>query len=69
MFEVVTLLTVLGLVLCSCSRMVMLFVLYSVAWIALEVYLGERRRYCDFLHWFRFEMFDGLTTAAVFFFS
>ncbi len=30
---------VLGLVLCSCSRMVMLFVLFSVAWIALEVYV------------------------------
>jgi len=38
-FEVVALLRVLGLVLCSCSRMVMLLVLSSVAWIALEVYV------------------------------
>jgi hypothetical protein len=51
---------VVRVVLCrlDCSRGVCLF----------SCYLGERKRCCDFLHWLRLEMFDGLAIAAVLFF-
>jgi hypothetical protein len=51
---------VVRVVLCrlDCSRGVCL----------VSCYLGERKRCCDFLHWLRLEMFDGLATAAVLFF-